>query len=416
MPIFVGRLVGGSTTVNGGTCFRTPPWVLDRWCEQLGTDELSREAMAPYFERVEAILGVAPAAQPQIGANRRDHRARLRRARLASLRDPAQRAATATGHGFCDFGCRTDAQRATNVSYIPSRSSAARCCSPALRIDRVIVEGGRAVGVEGTAKNGQRCRVRAAPSCSRAARSRRRSCCSSRASRTRADRSAATCRCIRRPASPACSTTIIDPSNDIPQGYGCDEFLREGQLIAAAQPTPNVAAQIFQLAGRRLMDVLDRLDHVASIGLCVRDATPNGRVWRSVGGRPVITYSVTRDDRDCLHSGMVRMFELLFAAGARRLYAGRSTMPVIEPSELARFRASPPSASELALASYHPLGTCRMGRDPATSVVGLDHQTHDVRGLYIVDGSTVPGAPGVNPQLTIMAMATRAADKIADAM
>jgi choline dehydrogenase-like flavoprotein len=57
-----------------------------------------------------------------------------------------------------------------------------------------------------------------------------------------------------------------------------------------------------------------------------------------------------------------------------------------------------------------------MGRDPAASVVGLDHQTHDVRGLYIVDGSTVPGATGVNPQLTIMAMATRAATKIADAL
>jgi choline dehydrogenase-like flavoprotein len=55
-----------------------------------------------------------------------------------------------------------------------------------------------------------------------------------------------------------------------------------------------------------------------------------------------------------------------------------------------------------------------MGRDPRTSVVGLDHQSHDVPGLYIVDGSTVPGALGVNPQLTIMAMATRAAEKIAE--
>src|SRR5262245_51104159 len=49
MPIFIGRLVGGSTAINGGTCFRTPAWILDRWCEQLGTDELSREAMQPHF-------------------------------------------------------------------------------------------------------------------------------------------------------------------------------------------------------------------------------------------------------------------------------------------------------------------------------------------------------------------------------
>jgi choline dehydrogenase-like flavoprotein len=62
--------------------------------------------------------------------------------------------------------------------------------------------------------------------------------------------------------------------------------------------------------------------------------------------------------------------------------------------------------------SYHPLGTIQMGKDPKTSVVGLDHQSHDVRGLYVVDGSTVPGPPGVNPQVTIMAMATRAASLI----
>jgi choline dehydrogenase-like flavoprotein len=66
--------------------------------------------------------------------------------------------------------------------------------------------------------------------------------------------------------------------------------------------------------------------------------------------------------------------------------------------------------------SYHPLGTCKMGLDPRTSVVGLDHEAHDVPGLFIVDGSTVPGPLGVNPQITIMAMATRAAVRIAARM
>jgi choline dehydrogenase-like flavoprotein len=164
------------------------------------------------------------------------------------------------------------------------------------------------------------------------------------------------------------------------------------------------------------MNVLDRLPHVASIGLCARDATANGRVWRDVAGQPAITYSITREDRDRLHTGMVRMLEILVAAGADQLYAGRLTWPKLAPDELAKFRASPPSPSELVLASYHPLGTCKLGRDARTSVVGLDHQAHDVRALYVVDGSTVPSALGVNPQLTIMAMATRAAERIAAAL
>jgi choline dehydrogenase-like flavoprotein len=57
-----------------------------------------------------------------------------------------------------------------------------------------------------------------------------------------------------------------------------------------------------------------------------------------------------------------------------------------------------------------------MGRDPRESVVDLDHQTHDVKRLFVVDGSTVQGPLGVNPQLTIMTLATRAADRIADVL
>jgi choline dehydrogenase-like flavoprotein len=104
---------------------------------------------------------------------------------------------------------------------------------------------------------------------------------------------------------------------------------------------------------------------------------------------------------------------MCWAAGARRVYPGLIGADAIERrADLERFEQRSPDPSELALISYHPLGTCRMGRDPKTSVVGLDHETHDVPGLFVVDGSTVPGPPGVNPQLAIMAMSTRAAEGI----
>ena len=70
------------------------------------------------------------------------------------------------------------------------------------------------------------------------------------------------------------------------------------------------------------------------------------------------------------------------------------------------------SARDVLVTSVHPLGTCRMSRDPKAGVVGLDHETHDLPGLWVVDASTLPTTPGVNPQLTVMALATRAAEKI----
>ena len=64
----------------------------------------------------------------------------------------------------------------------------------------------------------------------------------------------------------------------------------------------------------------------------------------------------------------------------------------------------------------HELGGCRMGTDPRTSVVNADCRAHDVPNLYVVDGSVFPSASEKNPTLTIMALAARVADNIAERM
>jgi choline dehydrogenase-like flavoprotein len=62
----------------------------------------------------------------------------------------------------------------------------------------------------------------------------------------------------------------------------------------------------------------------------------------------------------------------------------------------------------MAYVSFHQMGSCRMGTNPATSVIGETHEAHAVRGLFIADASAFPSASGVNPMITIMAMAHRA--------
>ena len=58
------------------------------------------------------------------------------------------------------------------------------------------------------------------------------------------------------------------------------------------------------------------------------------------------------------------------------------------------------------------MGTCRMGRDPASTVVDQYGRVHGMRNLFVADASVFPSCPGVNPQVTIMALATRTASHL----
>ncbi|HVH13955.1 MAG TPA: GMC oxidoreductase [Longimicrobium sp.] len=83
------------------------------------------------------------------------------------------------------------------------------------------------------------------------------------------------------------------------------------------------------------------------------------------------------------------------------------------PAELKSMALRPSGPNELGVLSAHVNGTCRMGTDPATSGCTPDGERHGVPGVYVADGSLLPTAPGVNPQETIMALATVVADRIA---
>jgi choline dehydrogenase-like flavoprotein len=413
MPIFAGRLVGGSTAINTGTCFRTPPWVLDRWCTDLASDALSPDVMKRHFDRLEARLGIEPAPLDKVGpiaglmARGCDE--------LGWSHGPTRRNAPGcTGEGFCDFGCRTEARRSTDVAFVPAALERGALLLTGLRAERVLVEGGRAVGIEGRAGNGRKLRVRA-----------RRVVLAGGAIPTplfllrqgicnTSDQVGRNLAVQPSAGFAALFDEDVDAHRHIPQGYQCDEFLREGQLLMTAQVDVNVTPLLFPFSGRRLMNAVDDHRRLGEFALLVADSEARGRVRGEIGGYPSVRYDVTRQDARRMHELMVRAGRMCLAAGARKLFPVTHTHAELDgPQALREFADAPLSPGDIVWLSYHPLGTCKMGSDPATSVVGLDHQTHDVAGLYVVDGSTVPGAIGVNPQLTIMAMAARAAEGIA---
>jgi hypothetical protein len=151
------------------------------------------------------------------------------------------------------------------------------------------------------------------------------------------------------------------------------------------------------LSGRRHAAAMASYRKLAMLGLMVSDAS-RGSV-RSLAGRPLIRYDLVEADLARFRAGLARMEELLLAAGAREVYL---PLPQGVRPERARVR-------DLKLMAFHPLGTARADARPAHGVVDGSLALHGVRGVHVADGSVVPSSLGVNPQLTIMALATRLA-------
>jgi choline dehydrogenase-like flavoprotein len=114
-----------------------------------------------------------------------------------------------------------------------------------------------------------------------------------------------------------------------------------------------------------------------------------------------------------VHQALATLCEVFLQAGAHTVFPFVAGQPPIQSkSDILRFRSQSLRPGDFSISAYHPLGTCRIGVDPKRSCLGPDHQSHETSGLYVVDGSAVPSSLGANPQLTIMAMALRAAEGI----
>ncbi len=411
IPIPLGKTVGGTTTINSGTCYRTPERVLRSWRERLGLTGFSSEALDPYYTRVEGILGVTEARAEYTG-----NVARLIGRGCDALgyeHKPLRRnAPDCDGQGVCCFGCPTDAKRSTNVSYVPLALRAGATLIKPLRADEILVENGRAVGIVGTS-NGARVTVRGRAVVV---------ACGALLTppfllgQGLANSSGELGKNLSiHPASGVFARFDEEVSNwdAIPQGYAIEEFHDEGLLFEGAFAPLDVSAASVSLVGPRFMDLMESYDRLACFGFMIED-TSRGRVRRGPGGRPLITYVLNDHDTARMKRGTEILARVFFAAGAEAVYPTVHGFDELRtPADLERFRAATLHARDFDLSAYHPLGTARMGVDPRSSVVDTDHQVHDLPGLYIVDGSAVPSSLAVNPQLTIMALATRAAEKLA---
>ncbi|MBI2890547.1 MAG: GMC family oxidoreductase [Nitrospirae bacterium] len=413
VPIPMGRAVGGSTAINTGTCWRTPDWVLERWVKELGLDEFAPDRLAPYFDRVEQTLPVHTADMKFVGGVGRV----IARGcdRMGWSHRPLRRnAPDCDGAGVCDYGCPTDARRSMNLSYIPLALRSSALLLTEARADRVWLENGRAVGIEAQATGGgPRFRVRARAvvlACGTLLTPvlllRQKLC----------NRSGYVGRNLSIHPATSLSALFDEPIRAfaaIPQGYCVDQFHRAGILLLGASAPVDLAATLFQLVGRDLVELMEAYERVAAFAVMVEDPSC-GRVRIGPGGKPMIFYSVGREVLERITRGIELVGTIFLEAGASRLFPMVQGFPEVRDRRgLEGLKGARIRARDIFLSAYHPLGTCRIGKDPLRSVIDTNHQAHDLPGLYICDGSAVPTSVAVNPQETIMALATRAAEKIA---
>src|SRR5215211_979546 len=414
IPTPVGRAVGGTTVINSGTCFRAPDDVLAGWRDDHGI-EWAAELDGDYAE-AEEIMWVRQVDPERMGRN--GQLLREGAEALGVSHEPLRRNAGGCYQcSSCPSGCRLDAKRAAHVSYLPRAVAAGARVRAGVDARRVSFEDGRATGLDCVTRAGggtRPFRVRA------------------RRAVVMAGGAFGTPELLLRSGFRAPSGQLgrnlrIHPAcwvgarfdeevrgwDGVMQSYAVTEWEPQGILMEATFTPLAFGAQWLPGTGRAHHERVRAYDHIASTGVHLSDRS-SGRVGLARDGSLRVTYRLSGDDASRIVFGIARAADLLYAAGATEVYPQIAGIPVIPKNKVADLESSPPPPSSLRLEAFHPMGTARMDANPARGVTDTDGAVHGASGLYVADGSLLPSSIGVNPMMTIIAMASRVARQMTD--
>ncbi len=417
IPVPVARVVGGTTVINSGTCFRAPDPVLEEWRTRYGVSWAHQ--LDADFGEAEEFLHVTQLDPARMGRN--GQLAMEGAAAIGASGAPIHRnAGSCTQCSSCPFGCKIDAKRGMHVSYLPRAVAAGARIRAGVEINRVLIENNRAIGVEGSVS----------PSIGGKASPR-----SGRAFQVRARRAVivaggalGTPELLLRSGvgggqvgrnlhiHPACWVGARYPEEvrgweGVMQSFYVDQW-EERRILLEATFTPLAFGGAWLLgAGRAHQEAMLDFGHIGSIGVHLSDESA-GRVGLGSGSLRA-SYSLTRDDASRLAFGIARAAEIHFAAGATEVYPNIPRVGVLKPGDLARFEAMAFKPSELRLEAFHPMGTARIAADPREGVCAADGSVNGTEALYVADASLFPTSVGVNPMMTVVAFSKRVSRGIA---
>jgi choline dehydrogenase-like flavoprotein len=400
VAFLAGRCVGGTTTINTKVALRAHEKDVAKWHAATrltsdGSTPFAASDLAPYYDRVERILGVRERSDWTQAVHTLEPAFRELGAPLEAV--TAYTDANCSKCGSCIQGCPTNAGKSTMNTYIAGALARGVLELRAdADVERVLVEDGEAVGVEYVDAGGVRHTVRAGAV-------------------------VVACGALNTPqlllrsgvANPAIGRNLgvhpvrlvygrFDEIQDAHMVYPISAHAmahqhdEDGGFVIEASTVQDpigfattLSDESGPLWGRRLVDAVQKYRYWTGVLAMVNDENTSAVVLDEHGNER-LDVAWNENERRRLDEALAFSRTVLERAGAKQIaWSG--------------------------IASTHVQGSCRMGDDPAVSVVDRNGESHDVKRLYVGDASLIPRTLSVNPSLTIMALATRLADHLADA-
>lgn len=413
IPVLQGRCLGGSTVINSAIVWRLPEDVWEPWARVYGLGEaLPLRALHAEWDLIEKELSVAETPREVWGELNRlmDVASAKLRVSAAPIRRYVKGCRASAS---CLTGCRHGAKQSMLVSYIPYAEKKGATILSDAHVTKIVMDGSRAVGVDGRLGSGGKLRARA------------------RRAVIVAASAIQTPELLQRSGlgtlhvglhfqgHPGCALVgmfdrKVDMWTGATQGFDCDEHRKEGRYkIETVTFPPEVAFVRMPGAGKRWVRELAKAGHALTWAVQMR-AWAEGTVKRRPWGLD-IAYDLTPRDVVSLRRGLRFTAELLFAAGAKEVLTGVHGLPErLAPGQEWMFEHGPSDPAAYSMILSHLFGTARMSKRASDGAVGTDFGFHGASGLYVVDSSIFPTNTSVNPQHTIMAAAMHAARRISE--
>ena len=434
ISILQGRCVGGGTTVNWTSSFRTPPATLAYWNRSLGLPGFAADELAPWFQKMEARLAVT---QWEIAPN----------ANNAALARGAQKLGIAAGTlrrnvkdcwnlGYCGMGCPTNAKQSMLVTTIPvalergatliTRARAMTLETTGDRVQSLVCAG---MDASGTAPTARRVTVRARAFVAAAG------AIGTPALLLRSQvpdpHGVVGRRTFLHPTvvSAAVMPERIDGFSGAPQTVYSDHFLDTqaldgpiGYKLEAPPIHPILTAITIPNHGAAHAQRMRELPHLQVVLALLRDGfhldSQGGTVRLADDGSPLLDYPLTPYVWNGVRRALASMADIQFAAGATTVMpvhgdGAAYTSAAAAKAAIADFDLRPLVTP---VVSAHVMGGCALGADPAHAACDAQGRYHHLANLHVFDGSLFPTSIGANPQLSIYGIVAKLATNLANAL